>query len=122
MKVAVNSIAAALLAFSGVAVADTLVLYTSQPATDAQMTVDAFQKVHPDTKVEWVRDGTTKLMTKLRAEMNSGVAKPDVLLIADSVTLEQLKKKTNCWLINRRKARNMILRCMTTAAITMAPS
>jgi iron(III) transport system substrate-binding protein len=93
MKVAVNSIAAALLAFSGVAAADTLVLYTSQPATDAQMTVDAFQKVHPDTKVEWVRDGTTKLMTKLRAEMNAGVAKPDVLLIADSVTLEQLKKE-----------------------------
>lgn len=93
MKVAVNSIAAALFAFTGAATADTLVLYTSQPATDAQMTVDAFQKAYPETKVEWVRDGTTKLMTKLRAEMSAGVAKPDVLLIADSVTLEQLKKE-----------------------------
>jgi len=93
MKVAIHSIAAALLAFSGAAAADTLVLYTSQPATDAQMTVDAFQKANPDTKVQWVRDGTTKLMTKLRAELNAGVTKPDVLLIADSVTLEQLKKE-----------------------------
>lgn len=93
MKVAVNSIAALLLVCPAIAAADTLILYTSQPATDAQMTVDAFQKAHPDTKVEWVRDGTTKLMTKLRAEMRAGVAKPDVLLIADSVTLEQLKKE-----------------------------
>ncbi|PJX26909.1 ABC transporter substrate-binding protein [Advenella sp. S44] len=93
MKVAVNLIKVALFALSGAAAADTLVLYTSQPATDAQMTVDAFQKANPDTKVEWVRDGTTKLMTKLRAEMSAGVSKPDVLLIADSVTLEQLKKE-----------------------------
>ncbi len=93
MKLAVGSFAALLLVCAESATADTLVLYTSQPATDAQMTVEAFQKAHPDTQVEWVRDGTTKLMTKLRAEMTAGVAKPDVLLIADSVTLEQLKKE-----------------------------
>jgi len=79
--------------FSASLQAETLVLYTSQPAQDAQMTVDAFEKANPGTTVEWVRDGTTKLMTKLRAEMAAGVVKPDVLLIADSVTLEQLKKE-----------------------------
>jgi iron(III) transport system substrate-binding protein len=67
-----------------------LTLYTSQPNKDAQMTVDAFEVANPDIKVEWVRDGTTKLMTKLRAELSSGVVKPDVLLIADSVTMESM--------------------------------
>ncbi|MCZ2720271.1 ABC transporter substrate-binding protein [Marinomonas sp. 15G1-11] len=69
---------------------ETLTLYTSQPNKDAQMTVDAFEKQNPDIKVDWVRDGTTKLMTKLRAELSSGVVKPDVLLIADSVTMESM--------------------------------
>ncbi|WP_041651477.1 ABC transporter substrate-binding protein [Marinomonas posidonica] len=69
---------------------DTLTLYTSQPNKDAQMTVDAFEKANPDIKVDWVRDGTTKLMVKLRAELSSGVVKPDVLLIADSVTMESM--------------------------------
>ncbi len=72
--------------------ADPLVLYTSQPTTDAQQTVDAFQKAHPDIEVEWVRDGTTKLMGKLRAELEAGVVKPDVLLIADTVSMESLKR------------------------------
>lgn len=70
--------------------AETLTLYTSQPNKDAQKTVDAFEKQYPDIKVDWVRDGTTKLMTKLRAELASGVVKPDVLLIADTVTMESM--------------------------------
>lgn len=69
---------------------DVLTLYTSQPNKDAQMTVDAFEAANPNIKVEWVRDGTTQLMTKLRAELSSGVVKPDVLLIADSVTMESM--------------------------------
>ena len=81
------------LGLLGVAQAQNLVLYTSQPVSDAQMTVEAFEKANPGVKVEWVRDGTTKLMTKFRAELAAGVVKPDLLLIADSVTLEQLKKE-----------------------------
>ena len=69
---------------------DVLTLYTSQPNQDAQMTVDAFEAANPDIKVEWVRDGTTQLITKLRTELSSGVVKPDVLLIADSVTMESM--------------------------------
>ena len=73
--------------------AQDLVLYTSQPNSDAQSTVDAFQKAYPGIKVEWVRDGTTQLMTRLEAEMNAGAVKPDVLLIADSVTMASLKAR-----------------------------
>ena len=69
-----------------------LVIYTSQPNKDAQQTVDAFNKVHPNVEVEWIRDGTTKVMAKLRAEMAAGTPNPDVLLIADAVTMEGLKR------------------------------
>ena len=44
-------------------------------------------------KVEWVRDGTPKIMAKLRAEIEAGNPQPDVLLISDVVTMEGLKKE-----------------------------
>jgi iron(III) transport system substrate-binding protein len=68
-----------------------LVLYTSQPNTDAQQTVDAFSAKYPGIAVEWVRDGTPKIMAKFRAEQEAGTPLADVLLIADVVTMEGLK-------------------------------
>ncbi|MCP5150954.1 MAG: ABC transporter substrate-binding protein [Ectothiorhodospiraceae bacterium] len=90
------SVAAAVLALAaapGHTVEGKLVLYTSQPNQDAQQTVDAFRARHPQVEVEWIRDGTTKVMAKLRAEFTAGAPKPDVLLIADSVTMEGLKRE-----------------------------
>ncbi|RYE84708.1 MAG: extracellular solute-binding protein [Hyphomicrobiales bacterium] len=88
-------IAACLLLASAPAFAadGTLVLYTSQPNTDAQQTADAFMADNPGVKVEWVRDGTPKIMAKLRAEIEAGSPQPDLLLIADVVTMEGLKKE-----------------------------
>ncbi|MBE9639664.1 ABC transporter substrate-binding protein [Salipiger mangrovisoli] len=73
--------------------AETLTLYTSQPNADAQKTVDAFKVANPGIEVDWVRDGTTKLMARLTAEMEAGGAQPDVLLIADTVTLEAMAQQ-----------------------------
>jgi iron(III) transport system substrate-binding protein len=89
------ALAAALLAFmSGTAFAkSTLTLYTSQPTEDAQMTVSAFEQAHPDVEVKWIRDGTAKLIARLQAEISAGGASPDVLLIADSVSMESLKQQ-----------------------------
>ena len=84
--------AALTLFTAGSALADKLVLYTSQPNTDAQQTVDAFMAANPGTEVEWVREGTTKLMAKLMAEIEAGQPGADVLLIADTVTLEAIKR------------------------------
>jgi len=70
-----------------------LVLYTSQPQTDAQQTLDAFKSKHPRVDVSFVRDGTPRVMAKLRAEIEAGQPQADVLLIADSVTMEGLKKE-----------------------------
>ncbi|MGS4944963.1 ABC transporter substrate-binding protein [Meridianimarinicoccus sp. RP-17] len=71
----------------------TLVLYTSQPNADAQQTVDAFTAAHPGVEVEWFRDGTTNVLAKLEAEFAAGAPQPDVLLIADSVTMEGMKSQ-----------------------------
>ncbi len=68
-----------------------LVLYTSQPNEDAQSTVDAFNELHPNVEVEWIREGTPQIMAKLQAEFEAGAPQPDLLLIADTVTMEGLK-------------------------------
>jgi iron(III) transport system substrate-binding protein len=81
------------LSSTAIASADTLKLYTSQPNEDAQKTVKAFEAANPGTKVDWVRDGTTQLMTRMAAEMAAGAGHPDVLLIADTVTLEGLAQE-----------------------------
>ena len=93
-RTTVVAAAIALTLAAGAASADVagkLVLYTSQPNADAQQTVDAFTALHPGVEVEWFREGTTNVMAKLEAEYAAGAPQPDVLLIADSVTMEGLK-------------------------------
>ncbi len=75
------------------AVEGKLVLYTSQPNTDAQQTIDAFRAKYPKVEISFVRDGTPRVMAKLRAEIEAGAPQADVLLIADAVTMEGLKKE-----------------------------
>jgi iron(III) transport system substrate-binding protein len=77
----------------GAAPSGRLVLYTSQPQADAQATIDAFRKVHPNVEVTFTRDGTTQLMNKLRAEFTAGAPQADLLFIADAMTMEALKKE-----------------------------
>ncbi|APZ43047.1 ABC transporter substrate-binding protein [Acidihalobacter ferrooxydans] len=69
-----------------------LVLYTSQLMRDAQQTAAAFQQIHPNIEVKWIRDGTTQLLTRLRAEFAAGDPQPDVLLIADTLAMAGLKQ------------------------------
>lgn len=68
-----------------------LVLYTSQPDRDAQQTIDAFRRKNPHVDVEVFRSGTTEVMSKIMAEIAAGQPRADVLLIADSLSMERLK-------------------------------
>lgn len=90
-RLTIAALALALSAGTALALEGTLTLYTSQPNTDAQQTADAFMAKHPGVTVEWVRDGTPRIMAKLAAEFEAGAPQPDVLLIADIVTMEALK-------------------------------
>lgn len=69
-----------------------LVLYTSQPDRDAAQTVAEFRKAHPSVQVEIFRSGTVEVMGRVMAEIAGGAPKADVLLIADAVSLETLKR------------------------------
>ena len=92
LKLAASQIALALTLSAGIANAETLMLYTSQPEADATKTVDAFKAANPDVDVQIFRSGTSDLLTKLAAEFAAGAPQPDVLLIADAVSMELLKK------------------------------
>jgi iron(III) transport system substrate-binding protein len=70
-----------------------LVLYTSQLEPDAAATVEAFRKKYPGVTVEWIRGGTPQILPRLRAEIAAGSPRADVLLLADSLTFEGLKKE-----------------------------
>lgn len=69
-----------------------LVLYTSQPDKDAAQTAASFSKLHPGVQVDIFRSGTTEVMSRLAAEFSAGAPKADVLLIADAVSMEALKR------------------------------
>lgn len=87
-----SSVFAVLLMSTAVASAETTItLYTSQSPEIAQQTVDAFRAKHPDIKVEWTRNGTSQLMNVLRAEIEAGQVRPDVLLVADTINIGMLK-------------------------------
>jgi iron(III) transport system substrate-binding protein len=95
LKTILAALAAAVLVSPALAQAPSgrIVLYTSQLQQDAQQTVDEFRKVYSGVTVDWSRDGTTQLVNKLRAEIAAGAPQPDVLLLADAMTMEALKRE-----------------------------
>ncbi|MGL5114516.1 MAG: extracellular solute-binding protein, partial [Beijerinckiaceae bacterium] len=93
-RLAVATLAATVLASPAAfaqALSGKVVLYTSQPDRDAAQTVAGFRKLHPGVEVEVFRSGTTEVMAKLAAEFSAGQPRPDLLLIADAASMEQLK-------------------------------
>ncbi len=67
--------------------------YTSQPEEDVTKLISAFNKTYPDVKVETFRSGTEEVIAKLQAENQAGGVQADVLLLADAVTFEGLKRQ-----------------------------
>ncbi len=70
-----------------------LVLYTSQPDRIAAETAAAFHAADPAIAVTVFRSGSTEVMNKLEAEFLAGRPQPDVLLIADAMSVERLKEE-----------------------------
>jgi iron(III) transport system substrate-binding protein len=72
---------------------NSLTLYTSQPDEDVQTLTKAFTKKYPEIKVNVFRSGTEEVVSKVMAENQSGRIQADVLLVADVVTFEILKRQ-----------------------------
>jgi iron(III) transport system substrate-binding protein len=81
-----------------------LMLYTSQPERDANQTVAGFRRLHPNVEVDIYRSGTTEVMGRLTAEFAAGQPRADVLFVADSVTMEALKRENR---LERHTAANV---------------
>jgi len=68
-----------------------LTIYTSQVQADIDMLKAAFNKIYPKIDVTIYRDGTEKVLAKLRAEADAKSVQADVLFISDAPTMETLK-------------------------------
>lgn len=83
------------------AYADTdLTVYTAFEAVDLQRFAEAFNKDHPDIKINWVRDSTGVMTAKLLAEKNNpqadivwGVAATSLLILKNEGMLEPYTPK-----------------------------
>jgi iron(III) transport system substrate-binding protein len=94
-------LSAAFLAGTILAVnAETITVYTSQPQDQMAAVIAAFNKDYPDIKVELFRSGTTEVMAKLQAEHIAGKSPADVVLIADTVAMTQLKNDGRLYALN----------------------
>lgn len=93
MSIFRSLLAAALLAGTALSAQaeETITVYTSQPQNQMDEVIKAFNAEHPDIKVELFRSGTTEIMAKLQAEYAAGKSPADVVLIADTVAMTQLK-------------------------------
>ncbi|QJP17616.1 ABC transporter substrate-binding protein [Starkeya sp. ORNL1] len=80
--------------------AETITVYTSQPQDQMAAVIAAFNKDYPDIKVELFRSGTTEVMAKLQAEQVAGKSPADVVLIADTVAMTQLKNDGRLYALN----------------------
>lgn len=74
-------------------IAGDLQFYTSQPDTDATELVKKFNEKYPEVNVKVFRSGTEEVIGKVLAEKEAGAVQADVLLVADSVTFENLKEQ-----------------------------
>jgi iron(III) transport system substrate-binding protein len=95
----IRALACALLAataLAGPAAAQTeLTVYTAIEAEDLKKYADAFNAVHPDIRINWVRDSTGVVTAKLLAEKNNpqadviwGLAATSLLLLKSEGMLE----------------------------------
>ncbi|AHV95708.1 ABC transporter substrate-binding protein [Paenibacillus sabinae] len=78
---------------NGASISGKLSFYTSQPEEDATKLAAAFNQKYPGVDVAIFRSGTEEVTAKLQAEKQAGQIQADVLLLADSVTFESLKKQ-----------------------------
>jgi iron(III) transport system substrate-binding protein len=86
-----NGTAAPVGSASSSNLAGKVTLYTSAVQSDADGLKAAFNKKYPNVAVTIYRDGTEKVIAKLRAEQDAKSIQADVLLIADAPTMETLK-------------------------------
>lgn len=100
ISVLASGMTAALLASTALAQQTELTVYTAVEAVDLPRYQEAFEKAHPDIKINWVRDSTGVMTAKLLAEKNNpvadvawGIAATSLLLLKAEGMLEPYEPK-----------------------------
>lgn len=68
-----------------------LIIYSGQTDADAQEITAAFNARFPDVDIELYLGGTTKVMGRLRTEIDAGNPRPDVVIVTDMMTAEAME-------------------------------
>ena len=69
--------------------------------------MDAYNAIYPEVTVNVFRSGTEEVISKLKAEKESGKVSADVLLLADAVTFESLKAEDMLLEYKSKEAENI---------------
>jgi iron(III) transport system substrate-binding protein len=69
-----------------------ITLYTSMPKNNAEQLIDAFEKATPGVKVQLFRAGSGQVLNKLQGEFAARQVKADVVMLADEVSMADLKR------------------------------
>jgi iron(III) transport system substrate-binding protein len=80
------------LPYGTAAQAGEITLYTSMPKKAASETITAYKKLAPGEKVVLFRSGSGNILSKLQAEYSAGKARADVVMLADELSMEALKR------------------------------
>lgn len=68
-----------------------LIIYSGQTEADANEITAAFNTLFPEVEIELYLGGTTKVMGRLRTEIDAGNPRPDVVIVTDVLTAEALE-------------------------------
>ena len=85
-------LAIALLPTAAAAAASELTLYTSMPKDNAEQLVNVFESKNPGVKVQLFRAGSGQILNKLQGEYAARQLKADVVMLADEVSMSDLKR------------------------------
>jgi hypothetical protein len=99
----------AVLFLAGVtnASAGEIVLYTSMPKENAEQLVSAFEAKTPGVKVQLFRAGSGQILNKLQGEFAARQVKADVVMLADEVSMADLKRDNRLYVYRDAPVKGM---------------
>lgn len=86
------------LLLPGAIQAGDLALYTSMPKDNAEQLVNAFEAKNPGIKVQLFRAGSGQILNKLQGEFAARQVKADVVMLADEVSMADLKRDNRLYI------------------------
>lgn len=95
------------LLLPGAIQAGELALYTSMPKDNAEQLVNAFEAKNPGIKVQLFRAGSGQILNKLQGEFAARQVKADVVMLADEVSMADLKRDNRLYVYREAPVKDL---------------